>query len=64
MLQLPESDSALFEGIFDAIAAGTFLYVAVFEILADEFKDAQQVTWKSIAMSAGIALMAVVAIWT
>ena len=64
MLQLPESDSALFEGIFDAIAAGTFLYVAVFEILADEFKEAQQVTWKSIAMGAGIALMAVVAIWT
>jgi solute carrier family 39 (zinc transporter), member 1/2/3 len=53
-----------FEAVFDAIAAGTFLYIAVMDILAEEFEEATN-RWKRYwAAAAGFAVMAVVAIWT
>lgn len=62
--KLSGAHSALYEGIFDAVAAGTFLYVAIFEILAEEFQTTHQLVSKTIALVAGVTLMAVVAIWT
>lgn len=62
--RLSGSNGPLIEGVFDALAAGTFLYVAVFEILSQEFKDRGGAIAKSIAMVLGAALMAVVALWT
>ncbi len=62
--QLSGSDGPLLEGIFDALAAGTFLYVAVFEILSKEFQIRGHGPAKSIAMIVGAGLMAIVALWT
>ncbi len=62
--RLSGSNGPLIEGIFDALAAGTFVYVAVFEILSQEFRSRGGVTAKSIAMVLGVALMAIVALWT
>ena len=56
--------SAMFEMIFDCLAAGTFLYIAITEIIAKIFNDAKHTWPKLIFISSGFALMAVVAIWT
>ena len=53
-----------FEAIFDALAAGTFFYIAVMDILVEEF-DGSQNHWPSFFMVIfGFSVMAVVAIWT
>lgn len=53
---------AKFEGIFDSFAAGTFFYIAVMDILADEFKGAAQ-RWARYAVAIfGFTVMAIVAI--
>ncbi|MCH8322583.1 MAG: ZIP family metal transporter [Proteobacteria bacterium] len=55
---------AKFEGIFDALAAGTFFYIAVMDILSGEFKGATQ-RWARYAMAVlGFSVMAIVAVWT
>lgn len=89
---LSGSAGVLFEAVFDALAAGTFLFVAVFEILSQAFQrdtvcDAQAighaeelsdavadghaaqathgVRWASVgAMTLGLGVMALVALWT
>lgn len=61
---LSGQSGALMEGVFDALAAGTFVYVALFEILPNEFKKGGAVMAKSFAVVAGAGLMALVAIWT
>jgi len=66
--QLSGPGEAMFEGIFDALAAGTFFYIAVMDILAEEFraKDKQGHKHGPAFVSAlfGFAVMAIVAIWT
>lgn len=62
--RLSASNGPLVEGVFDALAAGTFIYVAVFEILSKEFRARGQDSAKAIAMVLGAALMALVALWT
>jgi len=53
----------VFEAIFDALAAGTFFYIAVMDILSEEFHDSSG-RWSRFAMAiAGFAVMAVVAVW-
>lgn len=54
----------LTEAIFYAIAAGTFIYIAVFS--ADEPEDDEKVstTLSLLSYSLGLVVMAVVAIWT
>ena len=54
----------MFEGIFDALAAGTFLYVGILEILSDVFEEKQHHWRKLILVFVGFALMAAIAIWT
>jgi zinc transporter 1/2/3 len=58
------NDSAtLVEGIFDSLAAGTFLYIAVADIISDVFEMAHERWLKSFLVMAGFALMGLVAIW-
>lgn len=53
----------LFEGLFDALAAGTFLYVAIVEIIAKEFAERSAITLKYLALCLGLATMALIALW-
>lgn len=55
---------AVFEGIFDALAAGTFLYVGILEILSEVFEEKQHHWRKLVLVLAGFTLMAAIAIWT
>jgi zinc transporter 1/2/3 len=51
------------EGIFDAMAAGTFLYIAVVDILIDEFRSTH-LGWLFLSTLFGFSIMAVVAVWS
>ena len=53
-----------FEGVFDGLAAGTFLYIAVVDIVESEFAKPKDAGAKFAMVFFGIAVMAVVAIWT
>ena len=60
---LEGNDEAMIEGIFDATAAGTFLYIAVFNILTEEFQVAGN-RFVLFAMTfIGFAFMALLAVW-
>lgn len=52
----------LTEGIFDALAGGTFLYVAIMEVLAPEFASKQSQVPKYALALAGFTLMSVLAL--
>ncbi|MBU0715699.1 MAG: ZIP family metal transporter [Verrucomicrobia bacterium] len=54
----------IFEAGFDALAAGSFLYIAMLDILQEEFSVQQHRPLKFVLVLAGLAVMAVVAIWT
>ena len=57
--------SSIFEAVFDALAAGTFLYIALLDILEEEFRaSTSHRMGKFFLVLAGFALMALVAIWT
>jgi len=53
----------IFEALFLALAAGTFTYVATFDILRDEFPGVGSRISKWLCVTAGIGLMAVLALW-
>jgi solute carrier family 39 (zinc transporter), member 1/2/3 len=53
----------LFEGIFDSLAAGTFLYIAIIEIIGKEFTANTPSGLKFVMLCTGIGLMAVIALW-
>lgn len=54
----------IFEAVFDALAAGTFLYIAVWDILQEEFAHRKSNGLKFVFVLAGFGVMAIVAIWT
>ena len=54
----------IFEGIFDALAAGTFLYVGILEIMSEVFEEKQHNWAKLVLVFIGFTLMAGIAIWT
>ena len=56
-------DAAL-ESIFDALAAGTFLYVAIVEIMEEVFEKPKDLWIKFFFIVLGFGLMAVLAMWT
>jgi zinc transporter 1/2/3 len=58
---LQASYERLFEGIFDALAAGTFLYVAIIEIIGKEFTDRSAILAKFVALCVGLGVMALIA---
>ena len=51
------------EAIFDSLAAGTFLYVATFEVLRESFESHEHRISKFVLATLGFLLMAVIAIW-
>jgi zinc transporter ZupT len=53
----------LAEGIVDAIAAGTFIYVGLLGMVVSVFSDAKNIWGKFFLLCLGFALMAVIAIW-
>jgi len=48
---------------FDALAAGTFLYVAIMEIFSEEFNQSKDTLLKFIVATLGLLLMALLAVW-
>jgi zinc transporter 1/2/3 len=54
----------LFEGIFDCLAAGTFLYIAIIEIIGKEFATKTRSGLKFVVLCVGLGLMVVIALWT
>lgn len=56
--------NAAFEAIFDGLAAGTFLYVAVVDIIEEVFEQPHDRWIKVLLISCGFGLMALIAIWT
>ncbi|NOR86837.1 MAG: hypothetical protein GQ527_04450 [Bacteroidales bacterium] len=53
-----------FEAIFDALAAGTFVYIAVLDIINEVFEKAKNRWLKFGFLIIGFSLMAIIAIWT
>ena len=54
----------LAEAVFDALAAGTFLYVASLEIIDEVFGRAERNWLKFVLLGLGFVLMAVLSLWT
>jgi zinc transporter 1/2/3 len=52
------------EGIFDSVAAGTFIYVAILEVIAEEFSGGENRWGKFTLIGAGLAVMALLALYT
>ena len=48
---------------FDALAAGTFLYIAIMEIFNEEFNQTQHTILKLLISTLGLLLMALLALW-
>lgn len=57
-------NEALLEATFDALAAGTFLYVAILEVFEKEFEKPENQVIKLVLAMLGMILMALLAIWT
>jgi len=55
--------SIWFEAIFDSLAAGTFLYIAILEIIDEVFENSQQKILKFSLLLFGFLLMALIALW-
>lgn len=53
----------MFEAVFDSLAGGTFIYVATFGVLKEEFSTPDSLGLKYVAAIAGAVLIAVVSVW-
>ena len=60
---LTGSGEQVFESVFDALAAGTFLYVATLDVIEEEFRQPEDRWWKFLLLAFGLGLMAMLAIW-
>lgn len=60
---LENDDARILEGIFDGLAAGTFLYIASFEMLASVFQHHVDRLKKFAFVAAGFVVMALLALW-
>jgi len=58
------STGQVLEGVFDSLAAGTFIYVAVLDIIEEEFSIPGNEFLKFISIILGLGLMALLAVWT
>jgi solute carrier family 39 (zinc transporter), member 1/2/3 len=54
----------LVEGVFDALAAGTFIYVAILDVIGEEFSVPGDRLVKFILAALGGAGMAIIGIWS
>jgi len=64
MRMLSGRAEGLFEAVFDALAAGTFLYIAIVDILDEELGRRKALGLKFSFALLGFAIMALVEIWT
>jgi len=62
-LALNGRPDVIFEGIFDSLGAGTFLYIAALDIIKTEFDSPAHHGQKWVATALGFGLMALLAIW-
>jgi zinc transporter 1/2/3 len=62
--QTSAASAQVFEVVFDALAAGTFLYIATLEIIAELFSTSPKRLATLSVLLMGFALMATIAIWT
>ncbi len=60
---LADSAAVLTEAVFDCLAAGTFLYIAVVDIIQEEFFDPAGRWAKFGSLVAGLLTMALLALW-
>ena len=56
--------AAIFEGVFDSVAAGTFLYVATLDIISEEFSGLADRRLKFALLAMGFAFMSMLALWS
>lgn len=61
---LGSSTGQVVEGVFDSLAAGTFLYIAVLDIIEEEFSIPGNELLKFISIIAGLGLMSLLALWS
>jgi len=61
---LEEKAAYLVEAVFDGVAAGTFLYIAILDIMVQVFLQREDRWTKFLLMALGFVLMALIAIWT
>jgi zinc transporter 1/2/3 len=54
----------LVEGVFDALAAGTFIYVAILDVIGEEFALPGDRFSKFLLAAAGAGLMALIGVWS
>jgi hypothetical protein len=62
-LALSGRPDVIFEGIFDSLGAGTFLYIAALDIIKTEFDSPADHGQKWVATALGFGVMALLAIW-
>ena len=62
--QLSGVAATIAEGAFEALAAGTFIYVAVLDIIGDELSFDEDKGAEFALVATGIAFMALLALWT
>jgi len=60
---IQEDASALASGIINAIAAGTFLYVAIVDIIHEEFESKDRLWEKFALLVCGLGFMVLLSIW-
>lgn len=60
---LSSSASEFSIAIFDALAAGTFIYIAIMEIFHEEFEDRTNLLSKLFMSVLGVLFMALLAVW-
>jgi zinc transporter 1/2/3 len=61
---LEDQTALLVEAIFDALAAGSFVYVAVLDIIDEAFAEKVDLGIKFLVLTAGFLGMALLALWT
>lgn len=54
---LSQTCGLLVQGIFMALCTGTFMYVAMSEIITEELSDGKDRWWKFLSIVAGVGLM-------
>ena len=60
---LLSDNQVLLEATFDAIAAGTFLYIAIIEVIKEEFDSKGDLWIKFCSLTGGLAVMGMLAVW-
>jgi zinc transporter ZupT len=56
--------ATLASGVFDGLAAGTFVYVAIADLVPRELRGGHHPLWLCSGFTVGIAITATVRIWT